>query len=197
MAAFSIRECVCRENRRSKPRSTVMLATTAMRIAGAAAITENSVTIRMCSRDPARPCRRAWNTRQSSHAMTAIRKKTVQALIHSSARTTPSVGRIGVRLASTRKVTTADRRASPTATSPTVRANHPAGGAAEGISAVVAWLTSTMKGFRGCGAFDTCQPAAAMYMSRVRLFYNNVAELRQILGVIGFAPIVIRAIHRT
>src|SRR5262245_21747718 len=140
-----MRDCVCLENSRSKPRSTVMLATTAMRIAGTAAITENRATIRMCSRDPARPRRRAWNTRQNSQPMTATRNRIVTALTHRSVFTTPSVGRIGVRLASTRKVTMAERSASPTATSPAARASHPAGGAAEGNSVVEACVISAIQ----------------------------------------------------
>src|SRR5262249_17265578 len=54
-----------------------------------------------------------------------------------SASTTSCVGRIGVRLASTTKVATADRSASPTATRPTTRASQPdAGAVADAISAV-------------------------------------------------------------
>ena len=41
---------VCCENSRSRPRSSVTLATTATRIAGTAAMTENSATMRTCSR---------------------------------------------------------------------------------------------------------------------------------------------------
>src|SRR5882724_680618 len=185
MAAFSIRDCVCRENRRSKPRSTVILATTAMRIAGTAAITENRTTIRMCSRDPARPWRRAWKTRQNSPAITAIRNRIVPALAHRSARTTPSVGKTGVRLENTRKVSMAERSASPTATNPIARIHPAAGGAAEGNSAAEACVTSAMKDYVRCGTLDTCQRLPPCAMGKVRLFYNNVAELRQILGVTG------------
>ena len=42
MSEFSITAWVRVENQRSRPRSSVMLATTATRIAGTAAITENS-----------------------------------------------------------------------------------------------------------------------------------------------------------
>src|SRR5215475_3999154 len=188
--AFSIRDCVCREKRRSKPRSTVMLATTAMRMAGTAAITENRATIRICSRDPARPRRRAWNTRQNSPPMTAIRNKIVRAFETRSTFTTASVGTTGVRLARTRKVTMAERSASPTATSP-IRRTHPAvGGAVKGNSAGEAWLISAMNDYVGGKAmwhFGHMPAIAAMCLSKVRLFYNNVAELRQILGVTGSA----------
>src|SRR5262249_43278056 len=188
MRAFSIRDCVCRENRRSKPRSTVMLATTAMRIPGTAAITENSATIRICNREPARPWRRAWNTRQNSPAITATRNRIVRVLETRRTFTTASVGTTGVRLAKTRKVTMAERSASPTATSPKARATHAAGGAAEGNSAGEAGLISAMNNCvagKAMWHFGHMPAFAAMCMSKVRLFYNNVAELRQILGVKG------------
>jgi hypothetical protein len=68
---------------------------------------------------------------------------------------------------------------------------HPAvGGAAEGNSAGEAWLISAMNdcvGGKECSKalwhFGHMPAFAAMRMSKVRLFYNNVAELRQILGV--------------
>ena len=61
-ASCSIMARVRVENSRSRPRSSVMLATTATRIAGTAAITANRPTMRTCSRAPARPRRRACTT---------------------------------------------------------------------------------------------------------------------------------------
>src|SRR5579883_22153 len=148
-------DCVCRENSLSRPRSSVTLATTATRIAGAAATTENRATIRTCSRDAARPRRRACTMRHTSYALTATRKPMVIALASRRARTTLSVSGIGVRSASTMKVAKADKSASATAPKPRLRARKPAGGAAATvtISAVVAWPTVVMSqvvGVKGC-----------------------------------------------
>src|SRR6266851_491024 len=52
-------DCVCCENRRSRPRWSVTLATTATAITGTAAMMENKATMRTCSRDAARPRRLA------------------------------------------------------------------------------------------------------------------------------------------
>jgi hypothetical protein len=69
---------------------------------------------------------------------------------------------------------------------------HPAGGAAEGISGAEACVISAMNDYVGgkeCSKalwhFGHMPAFAAMCMSEVRLFYNNVAELRQILGGTG------------
>ncbi len=68
--------------------------------------------------------------------------RTVTALQNRTAVTASSVGRIGVRLASTRKVMSADSSASPTATTPSRRASRPgAAVAATASSAVAAWPT--------------------------------------------------------
>ena len=109
------------ENSRSRPRSSVTLATIATRIAGTAAMTENRATMRTCSRAAARPRRRACTTCQTSRAMTPSSRSTVSALISSSVTTTWWVGAIGVRPASTTKVTKADSSASPTAIGPSTR----------------------------------------------------------------------------
>ena len=55
ISEFSIAARVRVENSWSRPRSSVMLATIATRIAGTAAMTENRPTMRTCSRAPARP----------------------------------------------------------------------------------------------------------------------------------------------
>ncbi len=81
------------ENSRSRPRSSVTLATTATRIAGTAAITANRPTIRTCSRAAARPRRRACTTSQTSRAMMPSSRNTVSALISSSVTTTAVGGR--------------------------------------------------------------------------------------------------------
>ena len=54
------------EKKRSRPRSSVVEATTATSIVGTAAITANRLTICTCSRDPAWPRRRACTTTQTS-----------------------------------------------------------------------------------------------------------------------------------
>ena len=115
------------ENSRSRPRSSVTLATTATRIAGTAAITANRPTMRTCSRAAARPRRRACTTSQTSRAMMPTSRKTVSALISSSVTTTSWVGAIGVRSASTTKVTSGRqhrerrRRAAPARASARLR----------------------------------------------------------------------------
>src|SRR5262249_57449853 len=83
----------------------------------------------------ARGLGRERNPRNNSRVMTASSSRTVKALNNSSASTTSWVGRIGVRLARTRNVATADRSARPTAIRPTTRASQDAGAAADAISA--------------------------------------------------------------
>jgi hypothetical protein len=61
----------------------------------------------------------------------------VTPLVASSVRTTPSVGTIGVRPASTTKVMSAESSAASTAASPSARAHQPAAGAALASSMVV------------------------------------------------------------
>ena len=97
-------ERVRAENSRSRPRSSVTLATTATRIAGTAAITENRPTIWTCSRAAALPRRRACTICQTSRPMMPSSNRTASALTPSR-RDDDVVGRvIGVRPARTRKV---------------------------------------------------------------------------------------------
>ena len=106
------------ENSRSRPRSSVTLATTATRIAGTAATTENSATMRTCSRAAARPRRRACTTCPDLAADDAEQQQHGQR-VDQQQRDDDLVGRrIGVRSASTTKVTAADSSARPTAIGP-------------------------------------------------------------------------------
>ena len=116
-----------------------MLATTATRMAGTAAMTESSATMRTCSRAAARPRRLACTTPHTSRAMTRSEQEPVPALTARRKTTTSWVGTIGVRPASTTKVTSAESSASATAASPSARATKPAAGAAAApTSSVVA-----------------------------------------------------------
>ena len=65
---------------RSRPRSSVIEATIATRMAGTAAITENRPTMLTCSWAAARPRRRAWMIIQTSRPITAIRNSAASAL---------------------------------------------------------------------------------------------------------------------
>ena len=125
------------------------LATIATRIAGAAAMTENSPTIRMCSRAPARPLRRACMTSHTSRTMMPSSSSTVAAFTRSSVTTTLWVGAIGVRSARTTKVTKADSSASTTASGPSTR-----------VSAALGLRTGE-RSFGGGGLFDAHRPPAA------------------------------------
>src|SRR5215203_3772934 len=125
-----------------------MLATTATRIAGTAAINEKRATIRTCSRAAARPRLRACSTRQTSRPMNVTRSRTAKAFTSNSVRTTSCVGRIGVRFASTTNVARADNNARETAIEPMSRAIQPGVGAvavAAANWAVATWLTFVMK----------------------------------------------------
>src|SRR5947207_14378194 len=119
--------------------------------------------------------------------MIASSSKTVTALTSRSVSTTSWVGRIGVRFASTRKVTSADNSASATATTPRMRASRPgAGAAAVASSAVAAWPTFVMYSERPVRnhreaarhTLNERAPSPPM-LAKLRLLYNNVAELRQ------------------
>jgi len=137
-------DCVCCENRRSRPRWSVTLATTATAITGTAAMMENKATMRTCNRAAARPRRLACTTPHSSRAMTRTRRKTVTALASSNVTTTSCVGAIGVRPASTTKVRTADSSASATAARPSARESHPDAGAAAAVASSVVAASPTL-----------------------------------------------------
>ena len=125
------------ENSRSRPRSSVTLATMATRIAGAAAMMENRPTMRTCRRAPARPERRAAMICQTSRAMMPSSSSTVTALASSSVTTTPWVGASGVRSARTMKVRNADSSARMTVSAPKMRVSPRfAGGPDSAVSAV-------------------------------------------------------------
>ncbi len=164
----------------------------ATRTAGTAAMTENRATMRTCSRAAARPRRRAWTTPQTSRAMTTTRRNTVTALARRSVTTTSCVGGIGVRPASTTKVTRADSKATATAAKPSARGSHPGGGAAAGVtsSAVAAWPTLVINSSRPKRqpviAREDHTPFGCPPINRwdyaLMLLYNNVAGLRQFRG---------------
>ena len=110
MSEFSIIERVRIENSRSRPRSSVTLATTATRMAGRAAMIENRATIWTWSRAAALPRRRAWTMFQTSRPMMPSSNSTASAFTPSSVTTTSWVGLIGVRPARTTKVANADKQ---------------------------------------------------------------------------------------
>src|SRR3954452_12997585 len=155
-----------------------MLATTATKIAGTAAINEKSATIRTWRRAAARPRLRACKTRQTSRPMNANSSRTAEAFTNSSVRTTSCVGRIGVRFASTTKVARADKSASETAIDPISRDVQPGVGAvAVANSAVAAWLAFVMKPNQPTGQTDDVDWSRwrnPPWADRMMLFYNNV-----------------------
>jgi len=75
---------------------------------------------------------------------------------HRSVFTTPSVGRIGVRLASTRNVTMAEQR-QPDGHKPGCPRQPPCCRRCGGSSAAEACVISAMKDYVRCGTLDTCQ----------------------------------------
>jgi len=77
----------------------------------------------------------------------------------------------------------AESSASPTATSRLPAAATLQQGALR--KEILLWklsVISAMKHYKCCGSFGHMTAIAATRTSKVRLFYNNVAELRQILG---------------
>jgi hypothetical protein len=125
------------ENSRSRPRSSVTLATTATNMAGTAAITANKPTICTCNRAAARPRRRACTTSHTSWPMMPTSRTTVAKLIRSSVLTTESMGAIGVRSAKTTNVVHADSIASAAASGPSTRTARLVAGAAISAGVVV------------------------------------------------------------
>src|SRR5215216_1078154 len=163
------------ENQRSRARSMVRLATTASRMAGTAAMTENRPTIRTWSRAPAWPRRRARMTCQTSRAISPSSTRTVTALTSRIGITTSLVGSTGVRLLKMRKVTSAESSATATVTGPsTPLANLRTGPAGAAASATATSSTLVMNPQTGKTETRTLE---------LMLFYNNVARLRQFRGV--------------
>ncbi len=150
------------EKKRSRPRSSVVDATTATRMVGTAAMTANRPTICTCSREPARPRRRAWMTTQTSRPMMASSSSPVTALPSSSLTTTSWTGAIGVRPASTRKVAVADSSARPTAIAPISREATGIGVTAAGSSG------GDLIDSRHCGFPDTSQGGLFRVNGQVR-----------------------------
>src|SRR5450432_3694833 len=95
ISEFWITSRVGPENRRSRPRSMVTLATIETSTAGSSAITENRLTICTCSRAAARPRRRACTICQTSRKMMPTRSRMVAASISRNVLTTSGVGSIG------------------------------------------------------------------------------------------------------
>ena len=93
----------------------------ATRMAGTAAMMANRPTMRTCSREPARPARRACTINQTSRTMMPSSSSTVTAFTSSSVTTTSWVGEIGVKSARTMKVMKADKQRKPDGE----RADHP------------------------------------------------------------------------
>src|SRR4051812_14982038 len=109
-------------------------------------------------------------------------RKTVVALIRSSVTTTECVGAIGVKSASTTKVAKADAMARAAASAPKVRRARPVAGLGVN-SAGVAWSTLAILVIE---PQHSRQPHRALprmgRISPLMLLYNNVAELRQLIG---------------
>jgi hypothetical protein len=116
------------EKKRSRPRSSVTVATIATRMVGTAAMIANRPTMRTCSRDPARPWRRACTICMISRVMMATSNNAASPLIPSRLTTTLWVGGSGVRPDKTRKVASADSSAAPTAMNPIARHGRRRGG---------------------------------------------------------------------
>ena len=104
---------------------------------------ENKATIRTCSRAAARPRRLACTMPHTSRPITRTKRKTVAAFASRRVTTTSCVGAIGVRPASTTKVTSAESNASATAATPRALGIDPDLGAAAALisSVVAAWPT--------------------------------------------------------
>src|SRR5262245_16569357 len=128
---------------------------------------------------------------QTSRAMTRTRRKTVTAFASSSVTTTSCVGAIGVRPASTTKVTSAESNASATAATPSARGIHPEGGAEAAVisSVVAAWPTLVIESSRPKrepvtvrGNTPVQVPPTDRWCRELMLLYNNVAGLRQFRG---------------
>ncbi len=131
----------------------VTLATIATSTAGNTAMTENRLTIWMCSLAAARPRRRACMTCQTSRTMMPTNTSMVAALSRMKETTTSRVGSIGVRPVSTTKVRQADRRARPTANGASnLHRDHPLDSANDGsndaaeVSALVIPAKAELKG---------------------------------------------------
>src|SRR5882757_4503969 len=173
---FSITSRVGPENSRLNPRSMVTLATTATITAGNTAMTENRLTIWMCSLAAARPRRRAWTTSQTSRTMMPINSRMIAALIRRKETTTTRVGSIRVRPVSTTKVRNVDNSANPTANGASnLRRDHPLDSANDGsndaaeVSALVIPANGELKALR--------PPEGGLMHS-----YHIVAKLRQFRG---------------
>src|SRR5882672_10109651 len=132
ISEFWITSRVGPENRRSRPRSMVMLATIETSTAGSTAMTENRLTICTCSRAAARPRRRACTNCQTSRMMMPTRNRMVVALISRKELTTWVVGSNGVSPVTTTKVRKADSSARATANGAShFRKGHPLGSATD------------------------------------------------------------------
>ena len=95
-------------------RSSVSEPVMAIRIAGTAAIPENSVTMRVCSRAPAARARSSVTRVHASEISKPIKPRIKTRLAANSETTTSFVGEIGVKSASTASVAMAQRKASDT-----------------------------------------------------------------------------------
>ena len=176
-------------SRRSTPWSSVTLPTRATRIAGAAAITENRLTMLTCSGAPAGPRRRPCTTGQISRTMMPSSNSTAVALTPSRLTTTSWLAEIGVRPASTMKVANADSSARMTTSGPTNRMMRrpPVGAVAiasgSAASCRLAMAPRWVRPSVGKGAKERLAPSPTSYP--VRHLYNRVADLRQLCGVSG------------
>ncbi len=151
---FSITDLTRTENKRSRPRSRVTLATIDTSTAGRTATKVNSATIWTCSRAAARPRLRACTTFQISRTMMATSIRMVPALIARKVFTTLSVARIGVSSVRITNVRQAESSAMPTANGTSSRrSDQPRGSVNDGsnVGADVSALVIS----RACGANNT------------------------------------------
>ena len=130
---------------------------------------------------------------QTSRPMMASRSSPVTALPSNSLTTTSCTGEIGVRPESTRNVAVADSNATPTATAPISREAIGIGAAAAGSSG--ADLINSRHNLRPrtqllAADRDWKRQIEPHHPPRVMLLYNNVAQLRQLLGVREGCPVV-------
>src|SRR5450432_4598195 len=174
ISEFWITSRVGPENRRSRPRSMVTLATIETSTAGSSAITENRLTICTCSRAAARPRRRACTICQTSRKMMPTRSRMVAASISRNVLTTSGVGSIGVRPVRTTKVRNADNSAVATANGASHFRKDDALGSLADKSDDAAVVSALVIPAKGDGA--TSARRGLMHS------YHNVAELRQING---------------
>src|ERR1700742_2569866 len=177
ISEFWITSRVGPENRRSRPRSMVTLATIATSTAGSTAMTENRLTICTCRRAAARPRRLACTICQTSRTIMPTSSRMVAALTSRKVRTTCRVGSIGVRPVSTTKVSKADSSAITTANGGSQRRTEKLLGSVSDGSNGAADVSALVIDEKGDARMAWGPRDSGLMHS-----YHNVAELRQFRG---------------